>query len=318
MTAKDTNFTFGEESTTWLTYALENFPSFMLFPLGLLMTLMIIYSSVITGLFVFYIGGSFIYICKKIGNLPDDPDSEQWRKPQQIHAFMVSTLAKLLHGYEICGMDNIPKGPAVLIYYHGSMPADYFFFVTTLYRRTGRLCRSVIDRFFFLLPGLKTYIITEGCGHLNREECVALLKKGHVVGIAPGGLREQNYGDNNYKLIWGNRQGFAHIAMEAKVPVIPVFTQNIREAYRVFGNLGPMRWFYERTRLLVFPVLGPFPVKLRTHVGEPIPYDPNISPAELFEKVKAAVEALRDKHQKIPGSILSALWERFEVHHKEE
>lgn len=46
-----------------------------------------------------------------------------------------------------------------------------------------------------------------------------------------------------------------------------------------------MRWFYEQTRLLIFPVLGPFPVKMRTYIGEPIPYDPNITAEELFEKV---------------------------------
>ncbi|XP_066480512.1 DGAT1/2-independent enzyme synthesizing storage lipids-like [Tiliqua scincoides] len=168
------------------------------------------------------------------------------------------------------------------------------------------------------MAGVQTYITLLGGVHPSREECVALLKEGHAVNIAPGGLREQNYSDKTYKLIWGKRHGFAHIAIEAKVPIIPYFTMNIQEAYRSLGRRRPMRWLYERTRLLIFPVCGPFPVKLRTYVGEPIPYDPNITPEELFEKTKAALRALIDKHQKIPGSILSALWERFEVHRKEE
>lgn len=70
---------------------------------------------------------------------------------------------------------------------------------------------------WFCFPGLKTYLVMHGACHPSREEFVGLLKKGHVVSIAPGGLREQNYGDKTYKLIWGNRQGFAHIAIQAKV-----------------------------------------------------------------------------------------------------
>lgn len=51
----------------------------------------------------------------------------------------------------------------------------------------------------------------------TREECVEILKKGYLLGIAPGGLREQNYGDNTYQLIWGKRKGFAQVAIDAKV-----------------------------------------------------------------------------------------------------
>lgn len=50
-----------------------------------------------------------------------------------------------------------------------------------------------------------------------------------------------------------------------------------------------MRWLYEKTRLILFPVFGPIPVKLRTHIGEPIPYDPNITAEELAEKVSLSV-----------------------------
>lgn len=42
---------------------------------------------------------------------------------------------------------------------------------------------------------------------------------------------------------------------------------------------------YERFRLPVAPVYGGFPVKFRTFLGDPIPYDPDINAAELAEKV---------------------------------
>eukprot|EP00064_Thunnus_orientalis_P019527 superscaffoldBa00004927_g19649 len=74
---------------------------------------------------------------------------------------------------------------------------------------------------------------------------------------------------------------------------------------------GFFRWVYERFRLPAAPVYGGFPVKFRTFLGDPIPYDPNINATELAEKVQQAVQSLIDKHQQIPGNILRALLERF-------
>ncbi|XP_058031167.1 monoacylglycerol/Diacylglycerol O-acyltransferase-like isoform X2 [Ahaetulla prasina] len=223
-----------------------------------------------------------------------------------------------LYGYEISGLENLPKGPAILAYYHGSFPVDYHCFVIRLYRLTGRFCYSVIDHFLMRLPGLQQFISVQHCDCSTRERCINVLKQGHLLGVAPGGLREQNYGNNHYKLIWRKRRGFAQIAIDAKVPIIPMFTQNIREGYITYLNIRPMRWLYERKRWLPFPICGMFPVKLITHIGKPIPYDPDITPEKLAEKTQRAIEDLRDKHQKIPGSILHALRQRFEAHNKDK
>ncbi|XP_008114388.2 monoacylglycerol/Diacylglycerol O-acyltransferase [Anolis carolinensis] len=313
MTAE--NPTLGQESNTWLVSLLGGQLNFMMYPLIMLTILIILYYPII---FIFsfnYMSSAFYFIYSKIGNLPEDGNSKLWDKPKRILAIVSGVLGKILHGYEICGIENLPKGPAVLVYYHGAATVDYYFFVFEIYRITGRFCYSVIAHALMHLPGVKQYLRVNRCSDFTREECVALLKQGHLLGIAPGGLREQNYGDNTYKLLWGERKGFAHVAIVAKVPIIPIFTQNIREGYRTYGNTWLTRWLYERT-WAGFPLYGLIPVKLRTHIGQPIPYDPNVTAEELAEKTKMAVEALRDKYQTIPGSILRALWERFEVHHK--
>lgn len=69
-------------------------------------------------------------------------------------------------------------------------------------------------------------------------------------------------------------------------PIIPVFTQNIREAFRCIG-IGRRFWLriYLWTRLPIVPIYGWFPVKLRTHIGKPIPYDPDLSAEDLQKKV---------------------------------
>lgn len=50
---------------------------------------------------------------------------------------------------------------------------------------------------------------------------------------------------------------------------------------------GLFRWLYERFRLPAAPVYGGFPVKFRTFLGDPIPYDPNVGAAELAQRVRA-------------------------------
>lgn len=118
--------------------------------------------------------------------------------------------------------------------------------------------------------------------------CVEVLKKGDLLSIAPGGVREAQFGDNTYQLMWGNRIGYAKVAQEAKVPIIPVFTVNLRESFR---SLGLGQWLfqkiYDTTRLPLVPIYGGFPVKMVTIVGKPIPYDPNLTAQELADKVSS-------------------------------
>uniref|UniRef100_A0ACB8FDB2 Transmembrane protein 68 n=2 Tax=Sphaerodactylus townsendi TaxID=933632 RepID=A0ACB8FDB2_9SAUR len=90
-----------------------------------------------------------------------------------------------------------------------------------------------------------------------------------------------------------------------------MYTQNVREGFRTFGNTILARWLYEYIRLPVVPPYGGLPVKFRTYIGEPIPYDPNITAVELAMKTKAALQSLIQKHQQIPGNICSALKERL-------
>lgn len=51
----------------------------------------------------------------------------------------------------------------------------------------------------------------------TREECLIALKNGYLVSISPGGVREALFSDESYQLMWGNRKGFAQVALEAKV-----------------------------------------------------------------------------------------------------
>lgn len=49
------------------------------------------------------------------------------------------------------------------------------------------------------------------------QSCAAVLKRGDLLAIAPGGVYEAQLGDNRYELLWKQRLGFAKVAIEAQV-----------------------------------------------------------------------------------------------------
>lgn len=67
-----------------------------------------------------------------------------------------------------------------------------------------------------------------------------------------------------------------------------MFTENVREAFRAV-SLGRRIWLklYAWTKFPFAPIYGGFPVKMRTHLGAPIPYDENLTPEELQTKVSS-------------------------------
>uniref|UniRef100_A0A8C3TEU2 Phospholipid/glycerol acyltransferase domain-containing protein n=2 Tax=Chelydra serpentina TaxID=8475 RepID=A0A8C3TEU2_CHESE len=267
---------------------------------------------------VLYLSSLLLHVYKRKNDLKGDYSSKLWDNGRQMVVCLWDLYGKLWHGYELHGVEKIPEGPGLIIYYHGATPIDYLYFMARLCNQKGRLCHSVADHFTFKMPGIKLLLDIFGVMHGGREECVQILKNGHLLGVSPGGVREAFFSDENYNLLWGNRKGFAQVAIDAKVPIIPMFTQNLREGYRTLGKIWSFRWLYEYSRLPIVPLYGGFPVKFRTYIGDPIPYDPNVTAEELAEKAKTAIQSLRDRHQKTPGNILRALLERFDKHQKDD
>lgn len=57
-------------------------------------------------------------------------------------------------GYEIQGAENLPaNGPALIIYYHGAIPIDIYYFLAKIYLTRNRIVHTVADHFLFKIPG---------------------------------------------------------------------------------------------------------------------------------------------------------------------
>lgn len=222
------------------------------------------------------------------------------------------------NAYEVHGAEHIPPDrPAMIVFYHGFIPIDAWYFGSWYYQRTGRMPRALGERLLFEIPGLRELCLDMGVVPGTREAALELLRQGCLVGVSPGGVREAIAGRGRaYELVWGERLGFAHVALQAGVDLIPAFAENIDEAYRSPGvHLAPVQRFYEATKLPLVPLLGlgllPFPVKIRSWIGPPIRPLPGERPEALRDRVATAIRALIAEHQgprpRLPRALLARL-----------
>ncbi|XP_055388614.1 transmembrane protein 68 [Condylostylus longicornis] len=240
-------------------------------------------------------------------------DENFWNIGRKIVAVLWDAHARIYHGYEVIGLENLPEnGAALIVYYHGAIPIDMYYLCARVLLQKNRLIYTVADRFLFKVPGwgLISDVFKVSPGTI--QSCSKTLKEGNLLAISPGGVYEAQFGDHYYELLWQNRLGFAKVAIDAKADIIPFFTENLREGFRQVGILRNFFMkLYAKTRIPVVPIYGGFPVKFRSYLGKPIKYDPLLTPEELQRKVASQLEELINKHQRLPGSILKALLDRF-------
>ena len=103
-------------------------------------------------------------------------------------------------GVHTFGNISIFKG-CLIVYYHGALPVDCYYFITWFRNKYRILTRSVVDRFMFNVPGFSTLLNVIGATTGPRAKIVDLLKKGNVVIVSPGGVREALF-SKNYEIIW--------------------------------------------------------------------------------------------------------------------
>ncbi|XP_023347030.1 transmembrane protein 68 isoform X2 [Eurytemora carolleeae] len=192
-----------------------------------------------------------------------------WTAGREIVATLWDAHAWLWHGYELKGLENLPTDQGcMLLYYHGAIPLDYYYLVNRILLLKGILVNSVVDKFLMKLPGVKIIIDVFGCTAGTVESLADMMVEGKILGISPGGVYEAQFGDHYYNVIWRERLGFAKAAIRAKAPVVPVFTVNIREAFRTFPFFHNFwHWIFMKTRLPFRPLFGGFPIKLTTYIG---------------------------------------------------
>lgn len=165
-------------------------------------------------------------------------DRNFWDFGRKLCAAIWDAHGRIYHGYEVIGIENLPKdGPALIVYYHGAIPIDMYYFCARVCLQLDRQVYTIADRFLFKLPGWSLIADVFHVSAGTIQSCTNILKDGNLLAISPGGVYEAQFGDHYYELLWQNRLGFAKVALNAKIPIIPFFTQNLREGFRQVGFL---------------------------------------------------------------------------------
>ena len=205
---------------------------------------------------------------------------------------------------ESFGVQNLPDGPALVIANHsGQLPYDgaMISMATFLDREPPRFLRSMVERFVPSMPFVSPFLAR--CGQIlgTPENCRRLLEAGESILVFPEGVRGLNK-------TWAHRyqlqrfgQGFMRLAIEAKVPVIPVGVIGAEEQAPTFFNAAKLGKAFGIPALPLTPGLGlvPLPTRYRIHFGEPMHFDGNANDAddvitEKVDLVKARIQALLD------------------------
>lgn len=204
------------------------------------------------------------------------------------------------HRHEAHGLDHVPKrGPAIIACNHSLATYDMALLMGAIYYHNGRIARSLIDRAFYVIPGLGEMMERLGGIIGSQENASSLLNNGDIISLAPGGMRESlRPSTERYQIIWNSRRGFARLSLETGAPILLAACPRADDIYKVYAN--PLtKIIYQKLRLPFFfargigPTAIPRPVKLQHFLSEPI-YPPKIAqdPAQIKKQ-------LYNYHQKL-------------------
>ena len=203
----------------------------------------------------------------------------------------VHAIARLYFRADVQGLDRVPDGPAMLVGNHnaGITFLEPFMMADMWYRLHGES-----DPLFFLahdamvkIPLLRNVLLKFGCVRASKENSMKIFDAGRKLVVFPGGNYEafRKFSDRN-TVDFGGHKGFARLAIQTDVPVVPMLSIGGHETFFVLyrgERLAKLTHADKILRSRSFPValalpwgimFGPFfhfplPAKSTIEFGEP-------------------------------------------------
>jgi 1-acyl-sn-glycerol-3-phosphate acyltransferase len=186
-----------------------------------------------------------------------------------------------VHRYRVQGLEHVPgSGPALVVSPHAFAVLDMFLFAKAVFEGRGRILRGLTDHFAFSIPLVRDLFANLGVVDGTRENGLGLLSSGQLATCMPGGALDWSRSSRERRrLRWGDHRGYARLAVEAGVPVIPTACPAADDLYWIVNDgwrTGrTLRRVLRTSRNYPLPLaigLGPFPfpVRLTQFVGEPV------------------------------------------------
>lgn len=186
------------------------------------------------------------------------------------------------------GMDRVPdERPLLFVGNHTLYGVlDVPFLWAELWEKRGIYLRGLGDHLHFRVPLWRGFVRRFGAVEGTRPKLRALFDAGEHVLVFPGGAREvaKRKGEK-YTLVWKERLGFARLAIEYGVTIVPFAAVGIEDAFDVVYDADdlyktPVGGILEALRvrkdivppvaLGLGPTLLPRPERLYFHFGEPV------------------------------------------------
>ncbi|EON92725.1 phospholipid/glycerol acyltransferase [Marinobacter lipolyticus SM19] len=240
-------------------------------------------------------------IRKPIGSLGYDP----WGYNNEAIKYGLSLTKQIYEKYfrvQASGIEKIPAdGPVLIIANHsGQLPIDGLLIGYALAARkeNPRIPRAMIERFFPTVPYLGNLLNEVGAVLGDPVNCAKMLANGEAVIVFPEGVRGSGklYQDRYQLKRFGN--GFMHLAMKYKAPVVPVGVVGCEETIPAIANIKPLA---KALGVPYAPVALPvvLPAKVHLNIGDPMYFDdleiPEEKVTDRVEQVKAEISKLIDK-----------------------
>ena len=142
----------------------------------------------------------------------------------------------------LIGAEHLPKSGGVLIAgNHSIYGLELPMVPLEIWRQTGRHPRGLADRMHFSVPGWRDFLRNVGAVVGSRENCGRLLDESEAVLVFPGGAREVAKRRNEaYQLMWKERIGFARMAIEHQVPIVPLAVLGIEDMFEIWADADDM------------------------------------------------------------------------------
>ena len=165
------------------------------------------------------------------------------------------------------------SGGALLVGNHALMGVDTWALLPELFEQTRRVPRGLALRNLFEVPLFGRALKHMGMIPGERDAAVALLREQELVITYPGGARDSLKGRAaRYTLRWEGRLGFAHVALRAQAPVIPIAGVGPDDCFPILVDAGLLPTPGLGSARLRAPLFVPIVrrVPFAFFVGEPI------------------------------------------------
>ena len=131
--------------------------------------------------------------------------------------------------------DRIPRrGPALLVGNHALLGLDSVALTAALVAEGHRPPRFLAEKNLFRFPGVRPALTALGAIPGRPDEAVALLEAGELVCVYPGGVDDSfKLSTEAYTLQWGDRKGFARVALRARAPILPVAATGVDDLFEI-------------------------------------------------------------------------------------